>query len=183
MVSKKEIRDTVSDIRKSFDGEYLSKLSQIICNRIIKQDVYVNAENIVLYMAVNNEVNLNVLIDDAFERDKKVWLPRVINKNMDFYRYIRNAKLKKGMYGILEPDSVEILKPDDNTLIIMPGVAFSEDRCRIGYGGGYYDRYLAGHPNCKTIAVCYNFQIMPFIPADKHDIRPDMVISDDNIFR
>ncbi|MBQ8412105.1 MAG: 5-formyltetrahydrofolate cyclo-ligase [Lachnospiraceae bacterium] len=183
MISKKEIRDTVLDIRKSFDSEYLSRLSKVICNRILKQDLYVNAKDIVLYMAINNEVDLDILLKDAFEHNKNVWLPKVINKNMEFYRYTKDTELKAGMYGILEPDSGDILEPEDNTLIIMPGVAFSKDKGRIGYGGGYYDKYLASHPCCKTIAVCYNFQIMPALPVDEHDIRPDMIISDDNIFQ
>lgn len=181
-ISKKEIRDTVLDIRRSFDKDYLSRLSTVICNRVIKQQVYKDCKDLVLYMPVNNEVSLDILMDDAFTHGKNVWLPRVINKNMEFYRYTKDTSLIKGAYGIPEPDTEEILAPDNQTLIIMPGAAFSEDMGRIGYGGGYYDRYLSHHPYCSTIAVCYNFQIMPMIPMEDHDIRPDMIISDDNIF-
>ncbi len=181
-ISKKEIRDTILDIRKSFDTDYLNRLSTVICNRIIKQDVYNSCNNLVLYMPINNEVSLDNLMNQAISDGKHIWLPKVINKTMEFYSYNKETKLIKGTYGILEPDSEEILIPDNNTLIIMPGAAFSEDMGRIGYGGGYYDKYLAKHPCCKTIAVCYNFQIMPMIPMDEHDIKPDMIISDDNIF-
>ncbi len=181
-ISKKEIRDTVLDIRRSFDKDYLNRLSTVICNRVIKQQVYKDCKDLVLYMPVNNEVSLDILMDDALTQGKNVWLPRVINKNMEFYRYTRDTALIKGAYGIPEPNTEEILTPDNQTLIIMPGAAFSEDMGRIGYGGGYYDRYLSKHPYCSTIAVCYNFQIMPMIPMEDHDIRPDMIISDDNIF-
>lgn len=181
-ISKKEIRDTILDIRKSFDIDYLNRLSTVICNRILKQAAYINCKNLVLYMPINNEVNLDILMNQALKDGKCVWLPRVIDKNMEFYSYNKETKLAKGAYGILEPDSNVILTPDDNTLIIMPGAAFSEDMGRIGYGGGYYDTYLSKHTHCKTIAVCYNFQILPMIPMDDHDIRPDMIISDDNIF-
>ena len=181
-ISKKEIRDTVLDIRKSFDTNYLNRLSTVICNRVIKQDVYLNCKNLVLYMPINNEVNLDILFEKGFHNGKNIWLPRIINKNMEFYRYTKDTKLISGTYGILEPDYDEILIPGDNTLIIMPGAAFSEDMGRIGYGGGYYDKYLTKHPDCKTIAVCYNFQIMPMIPMNDHDIKPDMIISDDKIF-
>ncbi len=181
-ISKKEIRDTVLDIRKSFDTGYLDRLSTIICNRVIKQNSYTNCKDLVLYMPINNEVNLDILLNKGFHDGKNIWLPRIINKNMEFYKYTSEIQLIKGAYGILEPDSEEILVPDNNTLIIMPGAAFSEDMGRIGYGGGYYDRYLSKHPYCQTIAVCYSFQIMPMIPMDEYDIRPDMIISDDNIF-
>lgn len=181
-ISKKEIRDTILDIRKSFDKEYLNRLSNVICNRVIKQEAYINCKNLVLYMPINNEVNLDILMNKGFQDNKRIWIPKVLNKNMEFYRITKDTKLIKGAYGILEPDCEEILIPDNNTLIIMPGAAFSEDLGRIGYGGGYYDKYLSKHTCCKTIAVCYNFQIMPMIPMDEHDIRPDIIISDDNIF-
>ena len=181
-ISKKEIRDTILDIRKSFDTDYLNRLSTVICNRVLKQDFYKNANDLVLYMPINNEVNLEILMNQAFCDGKNVWLPRVIDKNMDFYSFTQATKLIKGAYGIQEPDTDMILSPDADTLIIMPGAAFSKDMGRIGYGGGYYDKYLSKHPYCKTIAVCYNFQIMPMLPMDDHDIKPDMIISDDNIF-
>lgn len=182
MISKKEIRDTILDIRKSFDTDYLGRLSTVICNRVLKQDVYFNCKDIVLYMPINNEVNLDIIMQDALNQGKSIWLPRIINKNMEFYRCTKETKLIKGAYGILEPDTEEILQPNSDTLIIMPGAAFSEDMGRIGYGGGYYDKYLSKHPCCKTIAVCYNFQVLPMVPMDEYDIRPDMIISDDNIF-
>ena len=183
MVSKKEIRDIVLDIRKSFDEAYLDTLSQIICNRVIKQDVYKECTDIALYMPINNEVSLDLLLEDAFSSGKNVWLPRVRNKNMEFYRYTRETKLITGAYNIQEPDSEEILTPDDKTLIIMPGAAFSEAMGRIGYGGGYYDSYLNVNNCCKTIAVCYNFQVLPMVPMDEHDVKPDMIITNDNIFQ
>ncbi len=181
-ISKKEIRNTVLDIRKSFDTEYLNRLSTVICNRVLKQQAYISCKDLVLYMPINNEVNLDILMNQTTKDGKNIWLPRIINKNMEFYRYSEDIKLITGAYGILEPDTDEILNPGDDTLIIMPGAAFSEDMGRIGYGGGYYDTYLSKHPCCKTIAVCYNFQIMPMVPMDDHDKRPDMIISDDNIF-
>ena len=182
MISKKEIRDTILDIRKSFDTDYLSRLSTVICNRVLKQDMYTSCKDIVLYMPINNEVNLDIIMNEALDKGKNIWIPRIINKTMEFFRYKKDTELIKGAYGILEPNTDEVLNPDTNTLIIMPGAAFSEDMGRIGYGGGYYDRYLANHPYCKTIAVCYNFQILPMVPMDELDIRPDMIISDDNIF-
>lgn len=182
MVSKKEIRDIVLDIRKSFDISYLDKLSQIICNRVIKQEVYSECRDLVLYMPINNEVCLDILLEDGFLKGKNIWLPRVIDKKMEFYRYTKETLLITGAYNIKEPDSDEILVPDDKTLIIMPGAAFSEAMGRVGYGGGYYDSYLSRHTCCRTIAVCYNFQVLPMVPMDTHDIKPDMIITNDNIF-
>ncbi len=182
MVSKKEIRDIILDIRKSFDTTYLNTLSEIICKRVIKQPTYEAAKNLVLYMPINNEVCLDILMTDGFSRGKSIWLPRVIDKQMDFFSYTEATKLLTGAYNIKEPDSDIILTPDENTLIIMPGAAFSEDMGRIGYGGGYYDKYLSKHTCCKTIAVGYNFQILPMVPMEEQDVKPDIIITDQSIF-
>jgi 5-formyltetrahydrofolate cyclo-ligase len=96
---------------------------------------------------------------------------------MEFYIYDEATALINGAYNILEPASDEILEPDSDTLIIMPGAVFSKDKKRIGYGGGYYDRYLAEHPECKTIAVAYNFQILDEIPYEEHDMCPDLIVN------
>ena len=81
-------------------------------------------------------------------------------------------RLTKSAFGIPEPEgnTAERLSPHSSALVIMPGAVFSVKKDRIGYGGGYYDRFLAGRDGCKTIAVCYDFQIKDDIPADKHDI-------------
>ena len=68
-------------------------------------------------------------------------------------------------------------------LVIMPGTVFSERRDRIGYGGGYYDRFLTGRKNDRTIAVCYDFQIMKELPAEVHDVRPDMIVSEKRMIK
>ncbi len=183
MISKKDIRNTVLDIRKNFDTNSLKIYSKIICNRVIREQLYLNCENIALYMAISNEVGLDELLQDAYDKGKKIWLPKVINKEMDFYSYTKDTELITGAYNIPEPNSHEILVPNEKTLIIMPGAVFSKDRARIGYGGGYYDKYLCKYPQCKTIAVCYNFQIMPWIPSDEHDIKPNMIISNEDIFK
>lgn len=182
-LTKKEIRNTVLDIRKSFNTDYLLTLSEIICKRVIKHDFYKNAEDVVFYSSVNNEVFLDILMEDAFFTEKKVWLPKILDKSMEFYSYKQGDSLVRGAYNIPEPDSMEKLIPDENTLIIMPGAAFTKDMARIGYGGGYYDKYLDRYPCCKTIAVCYNFQILPWIPEDSHDIKPQVIISDHEVFQ
>ena len=187
-MTKKEYRETALYLRESLNPSEVAYTSRGICEDIIELDEYKQAENLCLYMHIHNEIILDTLMDAAFEDGKKVWLPKVSNKSseentMDFYRYQKGMKLINGAYNIPEPDSTEKLTPDDKTLIIMPGAVYSEDRKRIGYGGGYYDRYLSEHTMCHTIAVCFELQIFPDIPSDPHDIRPDMIVTEERIIK
>ena len=180
-MNKKDIRDSVLFLRNSLDKKEASYISRGICNDVTELEIYENAKDICLYMSINNEVDLSYLMEQSYKDGKNVWLPRVIEKQMDFYRYEKDTKLIEGAYGIKEPDSKDVLVPDDNTLIIMPGAVFSEDRKRIGYGGGYYDKYLAKHPKCHTVAVCYELQIFPDIPSEEYDIKPEIIVTEERI--
>ena len=88
-----------------------------------------------------------------------------------------------GAYDIRESRSEEILEPGEGTLIIMPGAVFTPWKDRIGYGGGFYDRFLDEHPECKTIAVCYDLQVVDELPVEAHDRKPDYVVCETSVFR
>lgn len=180
-MDKSEIRKEMLDKRASLTQDKVKEISQMICIAVRVLESYKTAKNVCLYMPIKNEVDVRYVMEDARHEGKDIWLPKVNGKNMDFYSYGMNTKLIKGSYGILEPDSNEILIPDKKTFIVMPGAAFSEKHDRIGYGGGYYDRFLNKHNMCMTAAVCYNFQILPQIPVESYDIRPDVIVSEERI--
>lgn len=173
-MDKKEIRKIILSIRRELNDEYVVRASSVICDKLREHDYYKACDKICLYISINNEVCLDSILDEC--EDKKLYLPRVEDKRMEFYLYKGRDKLKKGTYDILEPIGDDKLVPDDNTLIVMPGVAFSEDGARIGYGGGYYDTYLARYPMCRKVAVAFTEQIVPYIPEEAHDLRPDIII-------
>lgn len=181
MKDKKTIRKEILTVRKNLKKDEVEELSVAVCGIVREQEVYKKAEDICLYMPINNETDVRYLAEPARREGKRVWLPKVAGSEMDFYAYDEDTKMIEGAYNIQEPESEEILKPDDNTLVIMPGAAFSEHRDRIGYGGGYYDKYLEKHPKCMTMAVCYNFQIVDELPAEEHDIKPQAVVSETKV--
>ena len=176
-MNKKELRKKILDLRSRLAADEVKTQSQTICTRVTEEKAYEEAKNVCLYMPVRNEVDVSYLLKDALDSEKNVWLPKVRDNDMEFCHYDENTELVSGEYGILEPSSEYMLEPDEGTLIIMPGAVFSCKGDRIGYGGGYYDRYLEKHPACKTIALCYDFQIKEEIPTELHDIRPDQIIS------
>lgn len=190
MLTKKEIRRAVLKARSELDGETAALASQVICRRILDIESYERAEDVCLYMPVNNEVDVMLLAEMAMNQGKRIWVPKVITKGekgrageMVFNRYEGMEWTVTGSYDIVESISEEILEPGENTLVIMPGVAFTPDRDRIGYGGGFYDRFLDENPEVKTIAVCYDLQVVAELPAGELDRKPDYVVSETSIFR
>ncbi len=176
MLTKKEIRQQILKQRNEMDFEEVQQLSAQICDKIKELSVYKDTENICLYMPVNNEVDVTLLAEDAWSDGKTLWLPKTADNMMGFYKFGNDTALTAGTYGVLEPVSEEKLEPGADTLVLMPGVAFSPDGGRVGYGGGYYDRYLNKWTMCKTVAVCYSFQILDELPMEDHDVRPDKIV-------
>jgi len=181
MVDKKEIRSEILKIRSNLKVQEIGEKSNIICRRILKTKEYCEATDICLYAPIRNEVDVTLLIKEILSDNKTVWLPKVEGDMMNFYYYDENVELVEGPFNIKEPASKRQLYPDEKTLVVMPGAVFSHEGDRVGYGGGFYDKYLEKHPCCKTIAVCYDFQIVPEVPKEAHDIKPGRVISDINL--
>lgn len=176
MLTKKEIRQQILKQRNEMTFEEIQEYSSNICLRIKELEIYKKAKNICLYMPVNNEVDITLLADDAWEDGKTLWLPKTSENMMGFFKFNHDTALSAGTYGVLEPVSDEKLEPDAETLVLMPGVAFSPDGGRVGYGGGYYDKYLNKWDICKTAAVCFSFQILEELPMEEHDVKPDIIV-------
>lgn len=181
-MNKKEIREYMSVRRNSLSLEEVEKKSARIAENVIQSDLYKNCENLCVYQAFRNEVSCADIIKQAFGEHKKVYVPvtDIQKKEIIFYNITVQTVWKTGAYGIMEP---VLLKTSDAlsapALILMPGLAFDKTHHRLGYGGGYYDKYLACHKDCDTIALCYDFQITEDeLPYEEHDILPDQIITE-----
>ena len=196
MLTKKEIRKAVLAERSALDEETVALASQVICRRIMDIDAYEEATDLCLYMPMKNEVDVLLLAEAAEEAGKRVWVPKVVEKStgkgddkkagvMVFNRFtgLGEEDILTGAYDIRESRSEEILEPGEGTLIIMPGAVFTPWKDRIGYGGGFYDRFLEEHPECRTIAVCYDLQVVDELPVEAHDRKPDYVVCETSVYR
>ena len=196
MLTKKEIRNAVLAERSAIDEETAALAAQVICRRIMDIDAYEEATDVCLYMPTRNEVDVLLLAEPAEAAGKRVWVPKVVEKaegkgsqkhagTMVFNRFtgLGDDDIITGAYGIRESRSEEILEPGEGTVIIMPGAVFTPWKDRIGYGGGFYDRFLEEHPECKTIAVCYDLQVVDELPVEEHDMKPDYVVCETSVFR
>jgi 5-formyltetrahydrofolate cyclo-ligase len=153
---------------------------QIIAT-ILAQSVYQQASGMLLYMAMPQEVNVDELLMAALASGKQVGVPKVNRqtKRMQAVRFLQNDPLVAGVFGILEPRSdAPIMRIDEIDLIIMPGLAFAENGARIGYGGGYYDRFLENESNRPyLLAVAYDWQVFADLPVTPADRKIDSIVT------
>ena len=178
MEDKKVLREKYIKIRNDIEDK-LEK-SGLIFNKIISLSEYKNANIIGLYNSIGSEVNTSEMIEYFISDDKIVCLPRVFGDDLKFYRiYSLNDKFEKSKFNVLEPiiDSNNYIDVDKIDLLLVPGVCFDVYKNRLGYGKGYYDRYLE-NADVMKIGICYEEQIISKLPVSNNDVRLDKVITD-----
>lgn len=180
-MDKAEIRKTIYRRRAENEGTLLSN-SRIICEKVTQTREFQSASAIYVYMDCKGEVSVRPLLKAAWKLGKKTAAPRVTGPGEMKYYYISSyGDVAPGYYNIPEPTTGREAA-DEDALLIVPGVAFDSMRHRCGYGQGFYDRYLAAHTQHPTIALAFSFQILEEVPADSNDIRPDMVVTEKEVY-
>ncbi len=206
---KREIRQTILQKRDALPDDLRRLYSRQIAEKVLAAEQYRNAENILIYVSFRSEVETLPLIHKALQDGKKVYLPRVMpsayeDKTGEMAFFLVKDKeecehLESSRWGILEPPALEERKfkqkageqkdveekkrknQRHSTLLIMPGAAFDRARNRIGYAGGFYDRYLERFPECETIALAFSLQVIEGIPAEAHDKKTGCIITEKEI--
>lgn len=172
-MDKQILRNKYKDIRKNIKGK--EKQDDIILNKIINLEEYNKSNLILTYVSLKDEVDTIKLIKYSFERGKKVAVPKCEGEDIIFY-YINNLEdLEECNFGILEPKTNKIVNNFTNSVCIVPGVAFDKENNRIGYGRGFYDRFLKSYNGIK-IGLTYRECICDKIYTDINDIKMDKVI-------
>lgn len=186
-MEKKEIRKRILKKRDMLSLEYREEADEKIFQKLISLKEYNEAGLIMPYINYKSEVDTKRLIVQAFGEKKRVAVPKVLNQNgeMEFYEITSLEEVISGYKGIEEPDitgknPLDIKAESEKTLLIMPGAAFDRQCNRIGYGGGFYDRYLEKNSciNLKSIALCYQIQIVEKFESDIFDQKPNMVLTE-----
>lgn len=188
-MDKKSIRKNILKIRENLNIDEKKKMDDIIKEKLINSNEYLSAKNIFIYISYGSEINTKNIILKAIEDNKEVYVPRteVKTNNMDAVNIISFDKLIRNAYGILEPSNMEpFIDPNELDLIVVPGVAFDNNKGRIGYGAGYYDRYFNkinknNYNRINKVALAYDFQIINEVPMDKYDMSVDCIIANSKI--
>lgn len=188
VLTKKEIRESVSARRHALGEKQVFLASQAIIDSLQASELYKKANSVMFYCSIKEEVYTHGAIASALSAGKTVVLPRsnVRTTTLELYKMHSISELVKGAYGVLEPvpDKSRQVQVSDIDLIIVPGVAFDKMGNRIGLGLGYYDRLLAGIAGTGRIcALAYSFQIVPEmeIPHDSHDVPVDYIVSEGHV--
>lgn len=181
MESKKDIRKRVLKKRNFISKEEWEEKSHCIYEQVVTHPFFLSAEEIYCYIDYKNEAGTSEIIEAAWNEKKRVAVPRITDGEMEFY-YINNFKeLEAGYCHIMEPVTQEVAN-GKNVLVIMPGAVFDRKRNRIGYGKGFYDRYLAKYPDFHTLALAFELQMIENISADEHDIKPEVIITEEKAY-
>lgn len=164
--------------------EYCTRADEQIFRYAVSLPEYQDAETIFCYVGTKREINTMLIMQDAWKSGKKLGVPKCIAKGiMEVYEIKCPDDLQNGAYGILEPKKgCTCIEPEEIDLAFVPCVTCSKDGRRLGYGGGFYDRYLEWADFPKA-ALCRSAIMEDVIPTDVHDLRMDMVISEEGIFR
>lgn len=185
-ITKQELRQKIK-IELSQNKQNFEKWSKSICQNIINSEFYQKAQIVYAYMALPDEVDLSVLIDDALCKNKTVYVPKVVpNSNkMIFFDYSK-YQFENGSFGILEPKTEDIkeekIAGDQTAIFLVPGRVFGEDGERIGRGKGFYDIYLSNFLKTQkksvlVAGVCFPIQIGKQVPTTEHDIKMDQIFT------
>jgi 5-formyltetrahydrofolate cyclo-ligase len=183
METKQSIRKEIFRLRKEYSFENLQSNSRKIFERLKDCPEYKKAEWIYLYIDCKNEVMTGDILKDALAAKKHVAAPKVVGSEMIFYEITSSDDLEPGYFGIREPKEGLFAADGCCGLMVMPGVAFDRNRHRVGYGGGFYDRYLSRHKNLYKAAIAFEFQIKDEVPAEPTDILPDIIITENTIYQ
>lgn len=178
METKQEIRQQLLKIRRSIEEEQWQAATDVIAQKVIESDSFREATDLYCYMDFDREAGTDRIMDAAWRLGKDIWLPKVSNGEMEFFLVGPSLELVKGAFGILEPAGESEMAEGIDGLVIVPGIAFDKERNRIGYGKGYYDRYLKRHPRLVKMGIAFDVQLLEKIPTEETDCRLDFIITE-----
>ncbi len=184
MLTKRELRTQIRKIGALFRQERCTDFqkactdwSESVCRSVLNTSQWQNAATVMLYNALPDEVDLQLLLRQAWQAGKRVLLPVVKGDGEMVVRLVEaSTPFQCGAYGIQEPVGDDFTDYGQIDLIVVPGMAFDAEGHRLGRGKGYYDRFLPQAGNAYKLGVCFPFQFVDAVPVDPHDQRMDSVV-------
>lgn len=192
-MKKSEVRQEIFRKRREISDEETVRLSSEVFGLVEKYIFGLERQGtpvteVFAYASYSHETDTWAFLQECLDKGMRVALPRVCSdgSSMEFYYIAAPKDVEKGYKGIPEPsencERADCLNGSENRIILVPGVGFDRKRNRVGYGKGFYDRYLAAHTFRKKIAVAFEFQIFDEIECEDNDIKPDVVITEKEIY-
>ena len=174
-VSKKSLRNYALSLRKEIINK--KDLETRIINNVLNNKKVLESNNILIYVSLELEVDTRKLINELWNLNKNIYVPKVEGNIINFYKINSFQDLVIGSFGVLEPITNIIYRDDNISCCIIPGLLFDKNNNRLGYGGGYYDRFLE-NKNIYKIGICFSTFMVDNLITDKYDIKMDEVITE-----
>lgn len=175
-MNKQELRRAIRERKRAMTEEEIVERSNALAEKFYNTPAYQAASTIYGYLPYNQEVRTVPMLQRALDEGKRVAVPKVYGEEMRFIYLEDLTQVSKGYAGIPEPIADAPVAEDQRALVLMPGLAFDLQGHRIGYGGGFYDRFLAQEPHHPTLALCYEFQMQAHLDTEEFDIPVDTVL-------
>ncbi len=175
-MDKKTLRAEIRAKKRAMTAQEIEEKSAALAKAFYETAEYKNAKTIYGYLPYNQEVRTTQMLAHALADGKRVAVPKVYGDTMKFILLSDLTQVAKGYAGIPEPIADGPVAADPTALVLMPGLAFDPEGHRLGYGGGFYDKFLAAEPDHPTLALCYDFQMLPHLDTESYDIPVDRVL-------
>ncbi len=177
-MDKKELRKAISAKKRAMTAAEIEAKSAQLAEKLFAHPLYREAPSLYAYLSYNQEVRTGPILRRCLADGKRVAVPKVLDEGqrMEFIWLDDLSAVAEGYCKIPEPIADGPVADDPRALILMPGLAFDRQGGRMGYGGGFYDRYLAEHPGHPTLALCYGFQLLDHVEMAEHDVPVDAVL-------
>lgn len=175
-MNKQELRRAIRERKRAMTEEEIVKRSNALAEKFYNSPAYQAASTIYGYLPYNQEVRTVPMLQRALDDGKRVAVPKVYGEEMRFIYLEDLTQVSRGYAGIPEPIADAPVAEDKQALVLMPGLAFDPQGHRIGYGGGFYDKFLAKEPHHPTLALCYEFQMQAHLDTEEFDIPVDTVL-------
>ena len=175
-MDKQALRKQIREQKRALTPEEIDAASSRLGALFAASQLYQQAKTIYGYLPYNQEVRTVPMLQRALREGKRIAVPKVYGEEMRFIYLEDFSRVAPGYAGIPEPMDDGPVAEDKTALVLMPGLAFDKEGHRIGYGGGFYDKFLAAEPEHPTLALCYEFQMRPQLPTEEFDIPVDCVL-------
>ena len=178
---KNQLKESMLEKRNSLSKEEIFEKSAQIKKNLFSLEQYKKSKTIMFFVSFNSEVNTHSMIKDAL-KNKTLVVPKVVQHEIEPSVIIDFDNLvESGSFGILEPIDLMKIAYKNINLVLVPGIAFDKEGHRIGYGFGYYDKFLAKVPKAVKIGLCFDFQVVDKIPLETHDVPVDFIVTEKRV--
>ena len=173
---KQELRQQIRRRKQAMTDREIREKSELLAQMLFATTQYRNARSIYGYLAFNQEVRTLPILEQALRDGKRVAVPKCYGAEMRFIWLTDLTAVRMSAMGNPEPVADGPVADDETALVLMPGLAFDLSGRRIGYGGGYYDKFLARENIHPTLALCYDFQVFDHLETEEFDIPADICL-------